>query len=519
MSNCSSEVNESVAARLRRGPVPAPSADRKAEGRAERGAKPDVLANRSFSSPTDSSSLSTDQKSNDSSPYAYAAQDTENRLNARAKSHYLRTDMRDMVFDIHKPLSLCGLGCKPAAGGQRGEISLKVQAGAARLSGTTRCSSPWACPVCAPGLADQRAIALQPQVEAHVAAGYTAWLITLTIRHTRIDDVAELFRLQTAAWAKVTSGKVWQNWRTKGDIQFVRGFDCTWSAKNGWHPHLHLMVLIGPGHADPEALAHAIVERWGKCCTAVGLDSLDRVQDVERVDDPARAARYAVSPAAVYEAHAMAKKRQRGKGDGLTPMEILERSIEERLQRADIAAERGVPIFEIPMGQYEILWRAYVHATKGLHQCSTSRKLDLNPDREIEDPDAIDEAKPQDTLLEPEGGLKLAILGLETMRVLDRKKAVPTLLQMAEFRIEHMQKLREIEVFLSRFISPLDSKCDWKVVWPPTSKEAAAQARTFEERISERDNEIATHRERDDPIFAEWERLRKQNAYPGGGKD
>lgn len=489
MSDCNAEVNQSVAARLRRGPVPAPSADRKPAGRAEAG-EGRLLANRSSSSPSESSSLSSDQKSNDSSPYRSVVYDAESRLNARARAHYLRTDMREMVFDIHKPLSLCGLGCKPGGGGQRGEISLRVKDGKARLSGTTRCSSPWACPVCAPALADQRAFALQPQVEAHVAAGYTAWLITLTIRHTRADDVAELFKLQTRAWAKVTSGKIWQSWREAGDIQFVRGFDCTWGERSGWHPHLHLMVLISPDHADPEALAHNIVARWGKSCTAVGLDSLDRVQDVERIDDPAAAARYAVTPAAVYEAHAMTKKRQRGKGDGLTPMEILEEAVEERMQREDLADERGVKIFRIPMGAKEVLWRAYVQATKGLHQCSTSRKLDLNPDREIEDPDAIDEAKPKDTLLEPEGGLKLATLGLETMRVLDKQKAVPYLLQIAEFRVDHMPKLRDIEAFLTKYISPLDQKCDWKIVWPPASKEAAAQAHTVDERIRKRDQNV-----------------------------
>lgn len=392
-----------------------------------------------------------------------------------------------MVFDVHKPLSLCGLGCKPGTGGERGEISLRVQGGSARLSGTTRCSSPWSCPICAPALADQRAFALQPQVEAHIAAGYTAWLMTLTIRHTRADAIDELFRLQVKAWGRVTSGKTWQRWRTEGDIQFVRGFDCTWGTA-GWHPHLHLLILIGPGHSDPGELANKMIRRWGDACTVVGLDSLDRVQDVERIDDPARAARYAVSPAAVYEAHAMAKKRARGKGDGMTPMEILEKAVDERMERADVAERRNVPIFEVPMGRWEVLWRQYVEATKGLHQCSTSRGLDLNPDRELADEGG--DSRPADTLREPESGLKLAVLGLETMRRLDRKKAVPSLLQIAEFGIEHMAKLQEIERYLNGILPALDGRCDWKMVWPPTSKEAAVQAVSFTERIRKRDEEI-----------------------------
>lgn len=492
MADCNQEVNQSPRvpeARLRRGPKAAPSAIRKPAGRAEGGdSRP--LANRSSSSPHTFSSLSSDQKSDDSSPFHSTAHEAESRVVARAKAHHLRTDLRKMVDDIHKPLSLCGLGCKPGLGGQPGEISLKVEAGAARLSGTTRCSSPWSCPVCAPALADQRAIALQPQIEGMIAAGYTAWLMTLTVRHRRESALDDLFKMQVKAWAKVTSGKIWQSWRATGDIEYVRGFDCTHGEEFGWHPHIHLMTLIGPGHGDPEALAEKIKARWLAACRSVGLDALDSGQDVERIDDPARAARYAVSPAAVYEAHAMAKKRARGEGHGLTPMEILERAVDERMERAERAEARGVEIYTEKMGAWERLFREYVSATKGLHQCSTSRKLDLNPDREPEDTDAIDESKPDDTLQEPTGGLKLATLGLETMRRLDRKKAIPGLLQIAEFGLEHMARLREIERYLTGILPSLDERCDWRIVWPPASKEAAVQTLTIEERIRRRDAEI-----------------------------
>lgn len=396
-----------------------------------------------------------------------------------------------MIRDVHKPLSLCGLGCKPGQGGQPGEIAVTVDPGAqakARLSGTTRCSSPWACPVCAPSLADQRAMALEPQVAGAVALGFSVWLATFTVHHHAKSDFAELFRMIVKAWGRVTSGKWWQRLRDVGDIEFVRGCDVTWSEAHGWHPHLHATLLISPKHPDPEAVARRIMEMWQKACDSIGLSTSGDAQDVQRVDDPAAAARYAVSTAAVYEAHSMAKKRSRGKGHGLTPMEIADHAIQERLEREERAEARGVHVADEAWGPWERLWREYVGSTKGLRQCTTSRGLDLDPKRE--DSEEGGEDQPQDTLKDTPGALKVAILGIETMRRLDRRKAVPGLLQLAELGIEHKAKLREIERYLNGILPALSDRCDWKIVWPPKSKEAAVQALTIEERIRKRDAEI-----------------------------
>lgn len=489
MSDCNAEVNQSVSALLRRGPVPAPSASRKSAGRAEGGdSRP--LTKRSNSSPNPNSSASSQGQSDHPSPLNEAARHI-NRQVVRAAAYHMRTDMRDMIRDVHKPLSLCGLGCKPGQGGQPGEVSVTVDSGnfpKARLTGTTRCSSPWSCPVCAPALADQRAMALEPQVAGAVALGFTVWLGTFTVHHHAKSDLANLFRMIVKAWGRVTSGKWWQNLRDVGEIEFVRGCDVTWSEVHGWHPHLHATLLISPKHGDPEAIAKRIKEMWMKACASIGLSTSGDAQDVQRVDDPAAAARYAVATAAVYEAHAMAKKRSRGKGHGLTPMEIAELAIQERLEREGRADARGVHVAEEQWGPWERLWRDYVGSTKGLRQCTTSRGLDLDPDRENAEKGGEDQ--PQDMLKDAPGALKLATLGTETMRRLDRRKAAPGLLQIAEFGIDHMTKLREIERYLSGILPALDSRCDWKIAWPPKTKEATAQGSTVAERIRRRDEEV-----------------------------
>jgi hypothetical protein len=66
---------------------------------------------------------------------------------------------------------------------------------------------------------------------------------------------------------------------------------------------------------------------------AAGGDALPSAQDATRANNPEEAARYAVTPAACYEAVTLAKKRAQAEREaGETPFEILGR-----------AADKGAP--------------------------------------------------------------------------------------------------------------------------------------------------------------------------------
>ncbi|MBT9166186.1 MAG: hypothetical protein DDT25_00865 [Chloroflexi bacterium] len=290
------------------------------------------------------------------------------------------------------------------------------------------CHSPWACPVCAPRVAARRGEALIPQVESMVARNWSMTLITLTARHKRNTPLPQLLKAMSRAWSRVSSGRWFDELRTAGNfidpkgglverpdlsgVEFVRGYDFTWSDKAGWHPHFHIALFLGPHHSA-EDVAEELTERWRKALLKEGFTSAKGAQHYERADDPKKAAKYAVTPAACYESIAMANKRARGKGAGLTPFEILARAVEDHEN-------------EVDGSRWVALWREYVSSTKGKRQSASSSGIDLDPP-EVEEK-ALDE---------------VLNVGPGTLREMDKFNVVPDVLSTIEQNIGDPEGMRD----------------------------------------------------------------------------
>lgn len=298
------------------------------------------------------------------------------------------------------------------------------------------CHSAWACPVCSPKLAAARAESLKPQIAEKMNEDWSAYLLTLTVRHGFEDELPRLFTALNDAWKRVTSGRAWAEWRGRGDdaAQFVRGFDLTYG-RNGWHPHLHILLLLPPGRYD----ARWLLGRWSDCLSEQGYECLDEALDCRKVDDHEAAAKYAVSPAAVYEPIAMAKKRQRGEGVGLTPFEILNNAIDDYR-----AHRRG--------SRWMALWREYVRATKGRRQATASRGLKLKPELDESSRDVVDE---------------VVSMGMETIRELDRTGKTSELLDTAEIAGPLFRR-SAVRDFLSELRA-----VDWRILEPDRPKHSS----------------------------------------------
>jgi len=356
----------------------------------------------------------------------------------RATAYRLRTRQRGLIADIHKSASLCGIGRtfyktpgNPNAIVRQHATLVCDGEGHAGIEGVAHCKSAWSCPVCSPKIAAARGEALAPQITNLMTNGWSAHLLTLTVRHERGDDLNALFDVLRDSWQRVTSGRAWRDWRTgEGGqkAQFVRGFDLTYSDANGWHPHVHVMLLQPPGADNPEW----VIQRWRAELEARGWRADDAAQDCRRVDNPEAAARYAVSPAAVYEAVAMSKKRARGEGSGLTPFEILARAV----------ADDG-------RGRWAMLWRDYVRSTKSRRQVTTSRNLKLSSDDELD----LTETTP------------VADIGFQALRELDKRELTADLLAAVEQNLS-LARYAALSI-LSRLNSPDWQICGWGKTPPP----------------------------------------------------
>lgn len=348
-------------------------------------------------------------------PHVFDEAEARRRLQ-RTRAFRYRHEGRSLIRDLHNTVALCGLGVIDNPDGSPGtsRFSCDHGSGAVRQQGVMTCHSPLACPVCAPRVAARRARALTPQVEAHVAEGGTVSLVTLTLRHDRTASLRQMRRALAAAWARVTSGKWICKLRKIGKIEFVRGFDITWSEKHGWHPHLHVTLFLGGEH-DNADVCEALVTRWRRALFNEGWTTTREAQHYHRADDPAAAARYAVSPAAVYEALAMSMKRARGKGAGLTPFEILERALDDKRENVEGSA-------------WIARWREYVGETMGCRQAVTSQGLTLELEVKEEDADTV-----EDTVLE---------VGSEALREMDASNLVPAVLDAIDDHIGDPEGMR-----------------------------------------------------------------------------
>jgi hypothetical protein len=224
--------------------------------------------------------------------------------------------------------------------------------------------------VCSPKIASARQKVLAPQVVRLLEAGYSAHLVTLTLRHSRGDDLAYLFDGMNAAWKSMTSGRGWKDWRNIGGLaaQYVKGLDLTWSMKNSWHPHLHIALYLPPGH---DCDVEWFITRWIKCLRDEGFIALREAQDagkkitLESAREAETITAYAGATAAMPTAEAvgMALKRNRAEGS-FGPFEILAK------------AAAGDAFFEKR-------WKEYVEATKGQRQVTVSRGLKLSDDKDL----------------------------------------------------------------------------------------------------------------------------------------
>jgi hypothetical protein len=319
-----------------------------------------------------------------------------------------------------------------------------------RILGVSRCSSPWLCPVCGPRIALKRAEDLKPQIDGLVENGWSAWLITLTARHKKIDRLENAFSLFQIAWSRLTSGKAFNKKRAVvGGLEYVRGYDLTYG-KNGWHLHFHLVLLVGPNGDTGEETADWLLQRWTNAIENAGGSVLARALDKRPAGDAAAAAAYAMTLAgvakhkdreaaqeevkrekvaagfsSVAEATAAAAKRGRNEEGGMTAADLRQMTIEnlekvdewqgkaeaakaaEAWKEAEWCEEQAAGFSKVA-DKWGNLYREFVVATLGKRAVVVSQGVKLTPE---------EQAAEEEDVVMPD---IVAYLRQEGLRLIDR---------------------------------------------------------------------------------------------------
>jgi len=247
---------------------------------------------------------------------------------SRSLSYALREVSRLILSpypDAFRGLLTCGY---PIAWLERVEVILYADeaSGGHRVGfgGVRTCDSPWACPVCAPALAERRGEALARTLEQFHEMGFRIVHAVLTVRHTKGEPLSAVFGALASAWRYMGKSRAFRpHWSGLG---YARAVEVTFG-KNGWHPHIHAALVLPP-ERDPYALRDALWEAWSEAVVEVGWAPSDRqayfYDIIERSDDIAEVARYVAKTASNWGIGAEVAGGSRKKStEGLTPLQLL----------------------------------------------------------------------------------------------------------------------------------------------------------------------------------------------------
>lgn len=208
-------------------------------------------------------------------------------------------------------------------------IPLRVHNGAAHFSGVETCGSVWTCPVCASRVATRRADDVKSVIDAIEAEGGATYMMAFTLRHSRAQTAAETRAAVTGCWSKMLSRRAWKRLCAEyGITGYIRALEVTHGG-NGWHPHLHTL-LIGDRELSSDETAAcelAIFELWESIVAKTGNGWVKRsLFKFERAENSEMAGRYVVKWGADRELTQAHSKVARG--GGLSPWGLLERSMD-----------------------------------------------------------------------------------------------------------------------------------------------------------------------------------------------
>lgn len=191
------------------------------------------------------------------------------------------------------------------------------------------CGSTWHCPVCSPKITEFRRIELDTAIRKVIALGGEVAMITLTYPHS-IDLSLEV---SLDKFYKARS-KLAESQAFKRIMREVTALGRVFSTEvtvgqNGWHPHLHMLVLCEMKTDEILVRLESLRDYWANFVRKVGLGEINEHGfNVVNGDYAAEyVAKYGHEPDAFAwgAAHELAKSASKvARGDNVSPFGLLE---------------------------------------------------------------------------------------------------------------------------------------------------------------------------------------------------
>lgn len=226
--------------------------------------------------------------------------------------------------------------------------------GKAHFGNLVTCGSVWTCADCAPRITEGRKTEVKQGIDNWRAKGGHVYLLTLTNRHHRGDDLQQLLKGQQDAMTRLWGHRAVKDMmKLLGSVGRIVATEVLHSDANGWHPHFHILVffdreLVNGG----QGLQSFLAKHWINACAKSGLKlpTMDHGVDLR---DGTYADKY-VSKWGL-ESEVTKGHIKKGSAGGMTPFDLLRNSVDQP--------------------RYGFLFSEFADAFKGKHQLFWTKGL------------------------------------------------------------------------------------------------------------------------------------------------
>jgi len=188
-------------------------------------------------------------------------------------------------------------------------------------SGLETCGSVWACPVCAYKVSKKRGAQVKNVIDNVLADGGQAGMLTLTLPHSAGQSCEDTLNRLRKVWKKTRENRH-RFAPLKSDYQYIgyiSRLEVTYG-KNGWHPHLHIILFSHSSSDDHAIFAYELGEIWRYTADKEGSRCGEHGVKYSPVHSADGAADYLAKWNIVNEITNTTSKKSQG---GRTPFKIL----------------------------------------------------------------------------------------------------------------------------------------------------------------------------------------------------
>lgn len=242
----------------------------------------------------------------------------------------------------------------------------------ASFAGVQRCGSVWVCPCCSARISEVRRGELNALLSWARSEALRPVMVTLTARHGRDDDLAELLEGMKKAKQRLHRHRTWRE--AKGRFfGSVTATEVT-HGKHGWHPHFHVILLVkADDEGDAIKLAEGLLSAWLASLKGVGLDGTGAGFSVQGASE---AGKYVGKWGAGEELTLAGAKR--GRSGGRTPAQLLADAVDDDDRRAVMLWREFAEVFH---GRRQLVWSRGLKALAGIDETSDADASAEAPER------------------------------------------------------------------------------------------------------------------------------------------